>query len=479
MQTTWVTYQTADTALQRLFDAAEAGARRNLRRFGEARVLVEGGGYDKIWLETQPMGGEMYAKRDVDAAMNNQLLFMRAQRPDGRLPGSILCRPDGSLVPEFNKFQGFCFPQHALNMYWWAGADTAYLAELGQVLRGFDDYLWRVRDSDGDGCLESWCVYDTGEDNALRYGDAPNYALGETPPTGSAVVPMASMDFMSYSFAARDTLAAISRLLGDPEAAAVWAARARQVADALRRHLWDEARGACFDRDRTGRPIPALIHNNLRCMYWGAFSPDMAARFVREHLTNPAEFWTPLPLPSVAANDPLFRNAPENNWSGQCEGLTYQRAIPALERYGCEPLVTQLGHRLMRAVMDGGYLFPQQFDPFTGAPSRVSARTHEPIAADSPDPVQDAYGPTVLAVLEYFAHLWGVDQRMGEVWFSLAAAPAPYAYAQHWRGRTYRIDSDGKTAVLHVDARELCRVPCGVRVITDAEGNVLRTRRIE
>lgn len=72
---------------------------------------------------------------------------------------------------------------------------------------------------------------------------------------------------------------------------------------------------------------PALVHNNLRCMYWGSFSQEMADRFVREHLLNPCGFWTPFPLPSVAADDPLFRNAPENNWSGQSEGLTYQRSL--------------------------------------------------------------------------------------------------------------------------------------------------------
>ena len=38
-------------------------------------VLVEGGGYEKIWLETQPMGGEMYALRNLEAAKNNVLLL--------------------------------------------------------------------------------------------------------------------------------------------------------------------------------------------------------------------------------------------------------------------------------------------------------------------------------------------------------------------------------------------------------------------
>lgn len=473
-----VAFHSSDPALQRLFDTAEEKARRNLQQFGPDQVLVEGGGYEKIWLETQPMGGEMYAKRNMTAALNNQLLFMKTQRADGRLPGSIQCMPDGRIEPQFNKFQGFCFPWHALNMYYWAGLDEAYLRRLAQTLEAFDAYLWRVRDSDGDGCLESWCVYDTGEDNAVRYGDAPVYCTEDTPPEGYGVVPMASMDFMSFSYACRDTLAQISRLLGDGQEAR-WREQARQVAEALRARLWNAERGACFDRDKHGREMPVLLHNNLRCMYWGSFSQEMADRFVREHLTNPEEFMTPCPLPSVAVNDPLFRNRPENNWSGQCEGLTFQRAILALERYGYEKLVTQLGRTLMEVIVRGGYVYTQQFDPFTGEPSRVSMKTHELIPAGSHEPIQDAYGPTILAVLEYMAHIWGVDQRMGEIWFSLGSCAGAYAYEQTWGEHAYRVESTGARATVFVDGVMRYERPCGVRLITDARGNLLRTVNIE
>ena len=127
---TYVRFQCEDPDLQRLFDIACRKCRRNLTRFGDATVLVEGGGYEKLWLETQPMGGEMYAKQHMEAALNNQLLFMKHQRADGRLPGSIQRWPDGRIEPQFNKLQGFCFPWPALNMYYWIGEDRAYLDGL-------------------------------------------------------------------------------------------------------------------------------------------------------------------------------------------------------------------------------------------------------------------------------------------------------------------------------------------------------------
>ena len=468
-----VRFESGDDRLNRLYDTLLEKCEGNLQNFGRDRVLVEGGGYEKIWLETQPMGGEMFAGWDPAAALNNQLLFMRGQRFDGRMPGSIQLLKDGTVEPQYNKIQGFCFPWPALNMYYLSGRKKEYLLELEDCLRRFDDYLWKYRDSNGDGCLESFCVYDTGDDNALRYGDAPRYCETDTPPEGSRVVPMASMDVMSWSYAARDTLRRIYEILGDGDRAAVYAERAEKVRRKIRDFLWSEERGACFDRDRNGNIKPELIHNNLRCMYWGSFDQRMADAFVSRHLRSPEEFWTPLPLPSVAVNDPLFRNAPENNWSGQCEGLTWQRAILALERYGYEKIVTTLGKKWLDTMIQNGMRFTQQYDPFTGKASLVRPDTHEAVGEDYAGEVQDAYGPTMLACLGYMSHMHGIDIRMGEVWFSAVPGLA-FEWEREFGGNRYLISSDGGTFRASVNGREKAVLPCGLRLITDEEGNVLR-----
>ena len=473
---TSVSFRTEDATLQRVYDEAEKKCRLNLKRFGGDTVLVEGGGYEKIWLETQPMGGEMYALRSLKAARNNCELFMRFQRPDGRLPGSIQY-VNSRVVPQFNKLQGFCFSYPALNLYYLLDRDQQYLGQLADCLQRFDGYLWRTRDSNGDGLLESFCVYDTGEDLALRYGDAPCWWENDDPPQWYQIVPMASMDVTSWSFACRDTLAAISRITGDGKAD-FWQQQARQVADVLREKLWDSRLHACFDRDREGKPIPILCHNTLRCMYWGSLSQDMADQFVKEHLLNPTEFWSPFPLPSVAVNDPAFRNAAENNWSGQPEGLTYQRAILALENYGFERLVTCLGKKLIAAVADNGCRFTQQFDPFTGKPSLVHAVTHQPVAEDSGEPIQDAYGPTLLACLEYIAHHYGIHPHMGQVWFSLGSGKA-YEFDAEFYKHSYAVRSDGKQAEIRVDGKPLGHWTCGVRLIAGESGNILGSVGIE
>ena len=458
---TSVRFRTEDEVLGRVWDAAEEKCRLNLKDFGGRRVLIEGGGYRKIWLETQPMGGEMYALRDPEAALNNCLLFMEHQRADGRLPGSI--RYDGGkTVPEYNKYQGFFFAFPALNLYYLLGRDGEYLAALKEALVRFDACLHRTRSLTGDGLLSSFCVYDTGEDRALRYGDAPCRWEADTPPEGFRAVPMASMDVTGWSISARKAVAEICRIQGDP-AAEAWEGKAAETARSLRKGLWNEARGALFDRDRAGRPVDILCHNTLRCMYWNSISPDMADRFVREHLLNPAEFATPFPLPSVAACDPAFRNAPENNWSGQPEGLTWQRAIRALENYGYHRLVTALGEKLIRTVYDNGCRFVQQYDPFTGKASPEG---------------EDGYGPTMLACLEYTAHRCGIRPHLGQVWFSLGSG-RPYEYSASFYEHRYEIRSSGKRAEIRIDGRPAGAWDCGVRIVTDEDGAVLQAVPIE
>ncbi|MDL2302473.1 hypothetical protein LJC58_08975, partial [Lachnospiraceae bacterium OttesenSCG-928-D06] len=381
---TKVTFETSNSLYQKLFDTGEEKCLENIKDFAGRKVLIEGGGYEKIWLETQPMGGEMYGKRNMEVALNNQLLFMEYRRSDGRIPGSIALI-DGKTTPQFNKFQGFCFPEPALNMYYHIGKDREYLELLYETLEGFDSYLWNTRDSDGDGCLESFCKYDTGEDHGMRYGDAPDAWSEELPPEGCLVVPMASMDIMSYSYAARDTLAEISKILSKGEWKKAWEEKARNVQEKMVSYLWNTKKQAFYDRDKNHKEMPVLTHNNLRTMYWKSMKKEMAKQFVTKHLLNPSEFWTNMPLPSVAVNDPLFRNITTNNWSGQAEALTYQRAISGLQNYGYQWILPALGKKLFNAIGEN-CVFVQQYDPFTGKPSAVSLEGE-----------QDAYGPAMLS----------------------------------------------------------------------------------
>jgi hypothetical protein len=506
---TSVSFRTDDLLLQHFFNQAESGEAANIIQFTPAmKILVEGGGYNNAWLETQPMGGEMYAKRDVSVALNNQLIFMFAQRPDGRLPGMVksgavvrksgqdtnhpdwmIWLPKPDILADYEALQGYCFPDPAWKMYFWSGRHREYLLKLYGTLEAYDAYLWRTRDSNGDGLLETWCVEDTGEDNSSRlttrfaptrwpfdfppsdprapdpqdpasfkqfwYRRSPR---GFVPPTRSQIlVPFASMDIMGYSYDGRATLAKIAHELGNGRED-YWRQQAADVRQKLIAGLWNPDRHAGFDRDRTGKPLNELAHNNLRAMYHGVFTQSMADEFIRYHLLNPAEFWTPLPLPSMAANDPLYRNGP-NNWSGQPEGLTYQRAIRALGNYGHYAEITLLGRKLIYAIERDSH-FAQQYDPFT----QLSDNGH-----------QNNYGPTMLAMLEYGSLMNGVslDVEHDQVWWSgLADGGEDYTYQQRWNDRTWTLTLKKGRFTARLNDRIIFSCTAGVRVVTGFDGQV-------
>ena len=223
--------------------------------------------------------------------------------------------------------------------------------------------------------------------------------------------------------------------------------------------LWVPKKHACYDRDRTGKRLDELIHNNIRAMHFGIFTQPMADAFIRYHLLNPAEFWTTMPLPSIAVNDPLFRNDSFNSWSGQPEGLTFQRAIRALENYGHYAEVSLIGRRLIKAISPE-CRFTQQFDPFTGLPT---------------SPGQDGYDPTILAALEYISRMEGIylDVANDQVWWSgLADDGKEFTYAQRWGDRTWTLTCEKGNFTARFNGREVFSCTVGVRVVTDLGGNV-------
>ena len=100
-------------------------------------------------------------------------------------------------------------------------------------------------------------------------------------------------------------------------------------------------------------------------MWQGSFDQKMATTFVTRHLMNTSEFWTPTPLPSISVADPRYntlKNA--NTWSGRPMGLTFQRSIRALERYGHHTESVMVGQKLSDAILafDGcaGNSLPQR-----------------------------------------------------------------------------------------------------------------------
>ncbi len=481
---TGVSIFTKDSALAGLIEKAERLCELNKADFCGIPVLREGAKYDGVWLETQPMGGEMYACRDSVTALGNHLIFMKYQRRDGKMPGMISrSYPWRGVTPHHDWMQGDFFSRSALRMYYLIDRDRRYLELLYAALRDFDDYLWTFRDTDGNGCLETFCTWDTGDDNNTRLlshgvgAHEHGCIRNEQAPTNVGDMPFESAEYMAYSYSQRSVLAEISDILGNGEGD-TWRAKADEVKARFKEYLWDEERGAAYDRDKYNNPMYVLSLENVKCMYHGVFSQEMADEFIERHLMNPDEFFTPLPLPNIAANDVCFHLSDEknnftdeireivsklaagdmadNSWSGPVQGLSNQRCIDALLGYNHHAEHTMIARRWV-GNLKAAEILTQQYDPFTGKAA----------------PGMDGYGPTMLSALEDITFLIGIDYASGKFTVSSGVKEADSVYTQHIFGSDYALTRTGGVATLTKDGKEVLSFSGGARVMLDESLKVL------
>jgi hypothetical protein len=153
-----------------------------------------------------------------------------------------------------------------------------------------------------------------------------------------------------------------------------------------------------------------------------------------------------MPVPSIAVDEPLFRNGNGNNWSGASEGLTWQRLIRALENYGLHAELTRFGRIFIKAICTIG-VFTQQFDPFHFG------------EVDEDNRKRDGYGPTLLAFVEYVARLYGVCIEGDTVlWSGLRDDGHTHSFTQQDNGHTYTLRHtadgvEGQAAILIMAAQ--------------------------
>jgi hypothetical protein len=130
-----------------------------------------------------------------------------------------------------------------------------------------------------------------------------------------------------------------------------------------------------------------------------------------------------------------------------------------LENYGHFAEVTLLGDKLLARLAELGGRFPVQFDPIT----------REPYGKHY------GYGPTALAALEYFSHMYGVTFNRGELWWS-AVAPAKGGqmdYTQTWFDKTWQQVNAGGQFSAQVNGKPVFQCTSGVRVVTDLNGKIM------
>lgn len=166
--------------------------------------------------------------------------------------------------------------------------------------------------------------FESGLDNSPMFDDAA------FDPARSQME-LADVGLMSLYIADCDALAELANALSQRETASELKHRADLYRIRLQT-LWSESDGIFLNKNLdTGALSHRLSPTNFYPLLAKAATPAQAARMVHEHLMNPAEFWGEWVLPSIARNDPAFRE--QNYWRGRIWGPTNYLVYRGLTRY--------------------------------------------------------------------------------------------------------------------------------------------------
>lgn len=337
--------------------------------------------YPGVWLE-HVYDGIKYAELEPEAgrevARNQTLLFIRNQKPNGRLPFNVL---DASIVKGSREPVGYRQIQECVafgRLCWEAYTllnDREYLKEAYASVAAWDRWLCEHRMTMGKGLIELFCLYDTGHDNSARLADIPNPCPDPdgTQPADADAVPMLAPDMNAVFYGNRRALAQMAEELGLTAEAAQWREKAADVKRRMIELLYDKDDEFFYDVDRHGNRRKFLSIAISNVFQEHVMDKPMADAVYRRHMKNPAEFWTEYPFPSMALSDPGSKKDRDgNSWGYYTQGLTALRCARWMDHYGYGADYDHILEKWVEAITRSDMNFSQELDPVTGEMSKSS-----------------------------------------------------------------------------------------------------------
>ncbi|UWZ84533.1 alpha,alpha-trehalase [Occallatibacter riparius] len=274
---------------------------------------------------------------DKDLAYANALETLREETAQGFVPNYARAGgwkssdrsepPVGAItvLGLYDKFHDRWFLQDAFepllkwNRWWAEHRDMQGYLTLGS------DPENQPRNLD-DGSVGTWqgAVYESGLDNSPMYD-------GTTYNEKTHLLEYGDVGEMSLYVADCDALATIAETLGKTAEAKELRERADRYRAKLKT-MWDDKAGIFLNVNlHTGEKSPRLSPTNFYPLLAKAATPEQAARMVKEHLMNSEEFWGEYVIPSIARNDPAFKD--QQYWRGRIWGPMNYLVYLGLKNY--------------------------------------------------------------------------------------------------------------------------------------------------
>ncbi len=285
---------------------------------------------------------------------SNLKMFLAKQEPDGfisRTLGIVNKRPTQMFKPFLAQLAVLGSEQNGNDYEWVRGEDYRHLQK----------YLarWFAYDKDGNG-LPVWNSSDaSGMDNQFsRSGQLESY-------TDEGV------DLATYLVRELRAMAIISGKLKMPKEQKQYEEHAARLAKTINEVFWDEKDGFYYDRnEKTGQRIRIKSVAGFFPLWAGIVPKERAARMVKEHLMNPAEFWTKYPVPSYAINEPDFYEGTKDgecNWRGNTWIPANYMIFHGLKRYGFEKEAKMLADKTQELALTANPVTREYYESQTGA----------------------------------------------------------------------------------------------------------------
>jgi putative isomerase len=154
-------------------------------------------------------------------------------------------------------------------------------------------------------------ILESGLDNSPMYDDTTYNVTTHT-------LEFADVGLMSMYIADCDALATIADDLGKAAAASEIRERATRYRAKLAT-LWNNDAGIFLNKDlHIGQFSSRLSPTNFYPLLAKAATPQQAEVMIKNHLLNPKEFWGEWIIPSIARDDPAFKD--QNYWRGRIWG---------------------------------------------------------------------------------------------------------------------------------------------------------------
>lgn len=349
-------------------------------------LLLISSEYPGVWLE-HVYDAVFLAKTDrtkLYLAENTINIFINHQSKEGQLPCKIL--GDGTVgysqIQECVSFASLCLMVYRIN------GDRDFLSKVYEASVKWAGWLEKYRMTLGLGLIEMFVGFDTGHDLSGRLEGllckGKYYINGieqnaSVLPEGENVAPVIAVDMNCNYYGTLTAISEMSRELGLTNESEIWAEKALAVKKRLFEICFNKEDCFFYDVDRHGKQRKYLSSTIFHLFMEGVLDKnedrELISEIYKRHISNPNEFATPYPYPSMAICDPsVVGHAEANCWGYYSQGLIALRSTLWMEGYGFEAEFDNLCEMWVEACTKhfNKTKMGQELDPITGVPTECS-----------------------------------------------------------------------------------------------------------